>query len=159
MKITKSRFKQIIKEELASLAEIEEEGEDDTYEEEYHGSRTWEQDQEDREKRYEAEERYASEAEYAKIVVIFKEVLDGVLGENDYDLLDELRSIADYAMDHRDRWEAAAPEREEHASELGDRIAASQAERGMKLPSVTRAGVERLQKGVRSGHWPKKWGK
>jgi len=154
MKITKSRFKQIIQEEMASLAEVE-----DDDEEEYYGSRTWEQDQEDREKRYEAEERQASEAEYAKIVVIFKEVLDGVLGENDYDLLDELKSIADYAMDHRDRWEDAAPEREEHATQLGDRIAASQAERGLQLPSVTRAGVERLQKGVRSGHWPKKWGK
>ena len=161
MKISKSRFKQIIQEEMASLAEIEEEDEDDEYEEEYYGSRTWEQDQEDREKRYEAEERHASEAEYASIVVAFRNILDGILGDDfpEYDFYDELKNIADYAIEHRHRWEAAAPEREEHASELGDRIAASQAERGRRLPSVTRAGVERLQKGVRSGHWPKKWSK
>jgi len=158
MKISKLRFKQIIKEEMASLAEIEEEDEDYMSAEEYEGSPGWQQDQDMREREAEAAERNASEAEYASIVVAFRNILDGILGDDfpEYDFYDELKNIADYAMEHRHRWEDAAPEREEHASELGDRIAASQAERGMRLPSVTRAGVERLQKGVRSGHWPKK---
>ena len=41
----------------------EPDGVDDTYEEKYYGSRTWEQDQEDAEKRWEAEERAAGEQE------------------------------------------------------------------------------------------------
>ena len=163
MKISKSRFKQIIQEEMASLAEIEEEDEDDEYEEEYYGSRTWEQDQEDREKRYEAEERHASEAEYASIVVAFRNILDGILGDDfpEYDFYDELKNIADYAMEHRHRWEDAAPEREEHASELGGRIAASQEERGMQLPRVTRAGIDRMRGALKRPEkpWPKKWRK
>ena len=79
MKLTKSRLKQLIKEELAFLGALEtelnfakkhglewadaasvlvkEDDEDDTYEEEYYGSRTWEQDQEDAERRDASEER------------------------------------------------------------------------------------------------------
>ena len=143
MKITISRFKQLIQEEMASLAEVEDDDEG-------YGSPEA------------AEYRPVGEAEYANIVVAFQNTLDGFLKDDfpdEYDFYGELKSIADYAMEHRHRWEAAAPEREEHASELEDRIAASQEERGRRLPSVTRAGVERLQKGVRSGHWPKKWGK
>ena len=73
MKLTKSKLKQIIKEELTFLGALETElnfarkhglleneeevDQDDTYEEEYYGSRTWEQDQEEAEKRDAAEER------------------------------------------------------------------------------------------------------
>jgi hypothetical protein len=114
MKISKLRFKQIIQEELASLAEIEEEAED--------------------------EERHDTEAEYASIVVAFRNILDGILGDDfpDYDFYDELKNIADYAIEHRHRWEAAAPERERHVSAIGDRIAASQEERGKKRPRAGR---------------------
>ena len=55
MKLTKSKLKQLIKEELAILAE--EGDEDDWSEEEYYGSRTWEQDQEEAEKRDAHEDR------------------------------------------------------------------------------------------------------
>jgi len=80
MKLTKSKLKQIIKEELTFLGALEtelnfarkhglleNEDEDDTYEEEYYGSRTWEQDLEDREKRWEAEERGHDEEELAAV--------------------------------------------------------------------------------------------
>ena len=78
MKLTKTKLKQLIKEELAlmgaldveqnfinkhGLNEHEDEDQDDTYEEKYHGSRTERQDQEAAERRYDAAERMADEAE------------------------------------------------------------------------------------------------
>ena len=79
MKLTKTRLKQLIKEELAKLTESPwldkpspvkrtpawtgpEQDDDDTYEEKYHGSRTERQDQEAAERRYDAAERMADEA-------------------------------------------------------------------------------------------------
>jgi len=124
MKLTKTKLKQLIKEELASLAEIEEEAEDLRL-----------LAAEDAQRRAdETEYRPIGEAEYANIVVAFQNILDGFLKDDfpdEYDFYGELKSIADYAMAHRDRWEAAAPERRDHASEMRSRIAASQAERGL----------------------------
>ena len=130
MTLTKSRLKQLIRETLNKINEEDEPGDEPwtgRAEEEAEELRL--QAAEDAQRQREREEH---EAEYAKLVVIFKEVLDGVFGENDYDLLDELESIANYAMEHRERWEAAAPAREIAVSDFKKRIAASQAERGFK---------------------------
>jgi len=160
MRITTSRFKQLIQEEMASLAEIEEEAEEE--ESEWTG-RDWEEAEDLRRQETEDEERHNIEAEYADIVVAFRNILDGILGKDfpEYDFYNELKSIADYAMEHRHRWEDAAPERGEHASELGGRIAASQEERGMQLPRVTRAGIDRMRGALKRPEkpWPKKWRK
>ena len=92
MKLTKTKLKQIIKEELTFLGALEtelnfarkhglleNEDEDDTYEEEYYGSRTWEQDLEDREKRWEAEERRHDEEEFDDIA--FSETVSTAVNE------------------------------------------------------------------------------
>ena len=100
MKLTKSKLKQIIKEELTFLGALEtelnfarkhglleNEDEDDTYEEEYYGSRTWEQDQEDAERRYAAEERRHDEEELTTAAAFYKEnesKIDAVLDSIDH---------------------------------------------------------------------------
>lgn len=76
MKLTKSKLKQLIKEELALMGALdveqnfiskhglnEQDDDDDTYEEKYYGSRTWEQDQDELDRSHAAAERMADEVE------------------------------------------------------------------------------------------------
>ena len=150
MKITKSKLKQLIKEELAILAE--EGDEDDWSEEEYYGSRTWEQDQD------QAIMAGGDWADDGPTVAL--ELTQHAAEEVVKVLRDHIASFpGDPALAAAlEKLEAAlgaeSQEPEVPAASAEDiEPPQSKARRGIKLPKVTRRSVGRLQKGVRTGEW------
>jgi hypothetical protein len=164
MKLTKSKLKQIIKEELTFLGALEtelnfarkhglleNEDEEGRSEEEYEGSIRWQQDQDQAERgdsAYDDDPTVALELTQHAAEEVVRVLRDHIASfPGDPALTDALEKLeAALETESQEPGVSAVPEKDIEPTQ-------SKARRGIKLPKVTRRSVGRLQKGVRTGEW------